>query len=83
MFMIEWVEAFTLKNQLKDPLAQSGESLTANQGVAGSSQGPATYFFVEIYHEIISTFNFPLPLNQEGQMSVSGESMCTKVMVNR
>ena len=25
-------------------LAQSGASLTANQGVAGSSPGPATYF---------------------------------------
>ena len=34
--------------------------------------------FVEIYHEIISTVILPLPLIQEGQMSVSGESRCTK-----
>ena len=26
------------------PLAQSGASLTANQGVAGSNPGPATFF---------------------------------------
>ena len=58
-------------------LAQSGVSLTANQGGAGSSPGPATYI-VEIYHEIISMVILPLPLIQEGQMSVSGESMCTK-----
>ena len=27
--------------------------------------------------------SFPLPLFQEGQLSVTGESMCTKVLVNR
>ena len=37
-------------------------SLTANLGVAGS-----------IYHENISTVILPLPLIQEGQLSVSGE----------
>ena len=56
-------------------LAQSGASLTANQGVAGSSPGLATYFRGDL-----SWNNFfghsPLPLIQEGQMSVSGESMC-------
>ena len=52
-------------------------SLTANQGVAGSSLRQA-HTFVEIYGEIISTVILPLPLIQEGQMSVSGESMYTK-----
>ena len=37
--------------------------------------------FVEIDHEIFST-NLSLPLIQEGQLSVSGERMCT-ILVNR
>ena len=37
--------------------------------------------FVEIDHEIFSTVILSLPLIQEGQLSVSGERMCT--MVNR
>ena len=38
--------------------------------------------FVEIDHEIFSTVILSLPLNQEGQLSVSGERMCT-ILVNR
>ena len=38
--------------------------------------------FVEIDHEIFSTAILPLPLIQEGQLSVSGERMCT-ILVNR
>ena len=38
--------------------------------------------FVEIDHEIFSTVILSLPLIQEGQLSVSGEKMCT-VLVNR
>ena len=37
--------------------------------------------FVEIDHEIISTVILSLPLFQEGQLSVSGERMCT-ILVN-
>ena len=37
--------------------------------------------FVEIDHEIFSTVILSLPLIQEGQLSVSGERMCT-IMVN-
>ena len=33
--------------------------------------------FVENDHEIFSTVILPLPLIQEGQLSVSGERMCT------
>ena len=36
--------------------------------------------FVEIDHEIISTTIRHLPLIQEGKLSVSGESMCTKYL---
>ena len=38
--------------------------------------------FVEIDHEIFSTVILPLPLIQEGQLSVSGEGMRT-ILVNR
>ena len=38
--------------------------------------------FVENDHEIFSTVILSLPLIQEGQLSVSGERMCT-IPVNR
>ena len=38
--------------------------------------------FVEIGHEIFSTVILSLPLIQEGQLSVSGERMCT-ILDNR
>ena len=38
--------------------------------------------FAEIDHEIFSMFILSLPLIQEGQLSVSGERMCT-ILVNR
>ena len=37
---------------------------------------------VQIDHEIFSTVILSLPLIQEGQLSVSGERMCT-ILVNR
>ena len=37
--------------------------------------------FVEIDHEIFSTVILSFPLIQEGQLSVSGERMCT-LLVN-
>ena len=38
--------------------------------------------FMEIDHEIFSAVILSLPLIQEGQLSVSGERMCT-ILVNR
>ena len=38
--------------------------------------------FMVIDHEIFSTVILSLPLIQEGQLSVSGERMCT-ILVNR
>ena len=40
------------------------------------------YSFVEIDHEIFSAVILSLPLIQEGQLSVSGERMCT-IQINR
>ena len=40
------------------------------------------YSFEEIDHEIFSVVILSLPLIQEGQLSVSGERMCT-IPVNR
>ena len=40
------------------------------------------HYFMEIDHEIFSKVILSLPLIQEGQLSVSGESMCT-ILVNR
>ena len=44
--------------------------------------GGRQHSLVEIDHEIFSTVILSLPLIQEGQLSVSGERMCT-VLVNR
>ena len=52
-------------------------SLTADLGVA--SLIPArSHTFVEIDHEMISMVILLLPLIQEGLLSVTSESMCTK-----
>ena len=42
----------------------------------------ACFTDMEIDHEIFSTVILSLPLIQEGQLSVSGERMCT-ILVNR
>ena len=47
-------------------VAHSVGHLTRKSGVLGSIPGLATYF------------RFSFPLFQEGQLSVTGESMCTK-----
>ena len=55
---------------------------TGDQEVAGSTPAGRQHSFVEIDHEIFSTVILSLPLIQEGQLSVSGERMCT-ILVNR
>ena len=53
-----------------------------DQEVAGSTpRRSRQHSFVEIDHEIFSTVILSLPLIQEGQLSVSGERMCT-ILVN-
>ena len=44
-------------------------------------RGGRQHSLVEIDHEIFSTVILSLPLIQEGQLSVSGERMCT-ILVN-
>ena len=44
--------------------------------------GQVPQLYLEIDHEIFSTVILSLPLIQEGQLSVSGERMCT-ILVNR
>ena len=51
---------------------------TGDQEVAGSTTAEVG----NIDHEIFSTVILSLPLIQEGQLSVSGERMCT-ILVNR
>ena len=51
------------------------------QKVAGSTPPGQQHSFVEIGHEIFSTVILCRPLIQEGQLSVSGERMCT-ILVN-
>ena len=55
---------------------------TGDQEVAGSTPAEVGNSFVEIDHEIFSTVILSRPLIQEGQLSVSGERMCT-ILVNR
>ena len=74
-----WDEGFSspaLKAQLDTPsdLRPGGRGFNPRRGRQHS--------FVEIDHEIFSTVIFSLPLIQEGQLSVSGERMCT-ILVNR
>ena len=51
-------------------------------GCGFSPRRDRQHSFVEIDHEILSTIILSLPLIQEGQLSVSGERMCT-ILVNR
>ena len=54
-----------------------------DQEVVGSTPGRGRqHSFVQIDHEIFSTVILSLTLIQEGQLSVSGERMCT-ILVNR
>ena len=50
---------------------------TGDQEVAGSTPPGRQHSFVEINHEIFSKVIVSLLLSQEGQLSVSGERMCT------
>ena len=78
---------FKIKNSLKDDLAGLGGSVGCASDWRPGGQGfdPRQgwqHSFVEIDHEIFSTAILSLPLIQEGQLSVSGERMCT-ILVNR
>ena len=54
---------------------------TGDQEVASSTPPGSHLSLVEIYHELFSMVNLAFQLIQEGQLSVSGERMCT-ILVN-
>ena len=63
-------------------MAQLDAHPTGDQEVAGSNPaGLATFFSWRFDHEIFSTVILSLWLIQEGQLSVSGQRMCT-ILVN-
>ena len=71
-------------------MAQLEARPTGDEKAAGSTPHPPPpphptpgrqHSFVETDHEIFSTVILFLPLIQEGQLSVSGERMCT-ILVN-
>ena len=57
------------------------EAKPSNRFPKQSSKNSQCHSFVEIDHEIFSAVILSLPLIQEGQLSVSGERMCT-ILVN-
>ena len=66
-------------NSYPGRIAQSGASLTANQGVAGSSPGLSNHIFsLRFGHEKISTTILTIPLIQEGQLSITSGRMGNK-----
>ena len=54
---------------------------TGDQEAAGLTPAGLEHSFVEIDHEIFSMVILSLLLIQEGQLSVSGETVCT-ILVN-
>ena len=59
------------------PIAQLVAGQIVDSGVVGSILA-RPHTFVEIDHEIFSVIILLLPLIQEGLLSVTSESMCTK-----
>ena len=62
-------------------VAQLEARLTGNRRLQVPPPPSLQHAFVEIDYEIFSTVILSLPLIQEGQLSVSGERMCT-ILVN-
>ena len=72
-----------IKEKLPASVAQLDASSDWRPGGRGfNPRRGRQHSFVEIDHEIFSTVILSLPLTQEGQLSVSGERMCT-ILVNR
>ena len=76
---------FCLFNHLQKPVSVAQLDAPSDWRPGGRGFNPQRgrqHSFVEIDHEIFSTVILSLPLIQEGQLSVSGERMCT-ILVNR
>ena len=74
LFHKKEVEASVAQLDAPSDWRQGGRGFNPRQG--------RQHYFVEIDHEIFSTVTLSLPLIHEGQLSVSGEKMCT-ILVNR
>ena len=82
-FMIVLIPYINLLNFLPASVAQLDAPSDWRPGGRGfNPRRGRQHSFVEIDHEIFSTVILSLPLIQEGQLSVSGERMCT-ILVNR
>ena len=53
--------------------------LVSSRSRVRSLPSPAPFFFIDIDDEIISNVILSLPFIQEGDLSVSGERMCTSI----
>ena len=62
-------------------MAQFDVRPTDDKEVSGSTPPGLQQYFAKIDHEIVSTAVISLPLIQEGELSVSGQRMCT-ILVN-
>ena len=87
MYRLVWVFVghIFLKYLLKSPASVAQLDAPSDWRPGGRGFNPRRgrqHPFVEIDHEIFSTVILSLPLIQEGQLSVSGERMCT-ILVNR
>ena len=58
-------------------VAQLDAHPTGDQAVVGLTPLGQRHSFMEIYHEIFSMVVLSSPLIQDGQLSFSGERMCT------
>ena len=78
-----WMWQWNLENNQPASVAHLDAPSDWRPGGRGfSPRRGRQHSFVEIDHEIFSTVILSLPLIQEGQLSVSGERMCT-ILVNR
>ena len=78
-------QPITSKSRSGQPASVAHLDAPSNWRPGGCGFNPCQgrqHSFVEIDHEIFSTVILCLPLIQEGQLSVSGERMCT-ILVNR
>ena len=80
MRLVHYTYHFTVQGPAS--VAQSDVPSDSRPGGRGfNPRRGRQHSFMEIDHEIFSTVILSLPLIQEGQLSVSGERMCT-ILVN-
>ena len=83
--MLSWLDFSAILQHYGQPASVAQLDAPSDWRPGGRGFNPCRgrqHSFVEIDHEIFSTVILSLPLIQEGQLSVSGERMCT-ILVNR